>query len=190
MEQIFIIITIFVILIVLLINYHHNHYNHHNYHNHSKIDFITNTNDINNTKTDNIINLLLPINYILLENIEEKIKLDRNIELFNFYSKIIKTYPNENNTIIFDQLKIYKQKILNILQSYTLSIETYIDRQSLQTTINNVDQYLSSKLNDLSIIIEQNIFVRNFNSHTKIPNNPKPFNYHKDIFSNYSYHIH
>lgn len=177
MKYIFI-IFLFIILGIMLLN-------HHNKTNQNK-----EINNIDQINDDSIIKILKPINFILVKNIEEKIKLDRKIELFNFYSDNIKNLPNENNTIIFDQLKLLKQDILNILESYTLSIDTYINRQLLQTTINDMDLFLSSELKKLGIIIEQYLYVRNFNSHIKIPDNPKPFNYHKDIFSSYSYHIH
>jgi hypothetical protein len=181
------IILIFAILTYILYNYHINHLQHVN--NKFDTNYINHPQYINNTFNNTINNTTNNINFILNRNIPEKLELQKYIELFYFYSSLIQSYPNKNNTIIFDQLKIYKKNILNILQSYIHVLNNNLEKTILSEQIKNTNHTLSNKLNDLSIIIEKYIYINNFNSQTKIPDHINPFNYHKDIFSNYSYDI-
>ena len=172
----YLLIFLFIIIFILYISQNYKNYNNNN-------NNVINSNDIVLKYTNENIN---SINHILTTNPEQSIKFSRKYNMFLYYYNDITAHKPNDMTTKYDIMKNLKDDMLNILHSF---IHTFHDFEELKKHISFFDELLTDKLNDISIIIEKNIYHNSYSQNTLIPTHTKPFNAYTDIYSDYSYNI-
>jgi hypothetical protein len=144
----------------------------------------------NSSKQKNIIDFLFSIQDLYVYN---PLQYEHIIEYINeFYEQYDKAFIDPTTSAeVYGFIKQSKRDAINALKSMIFSIpDNQIIRNKINTASITLDTIMSDHLDQISYLIDEQIYIHGYNVNTKIIDyGPKPYNEYSDMYGSYTYEV-